>query len=119
MQRLTVVTPAGTPTKAMGAALRAAEVTARAIATARDLVNRPANLVYPETLADAARQLARENKLKIKVMDMAAAQKKGMVGLCGGGPGAAPRPGRIIILEYQGAGAGKKSTGPGGQGHYL
>ena len=107
VQRLTVVTPAGTPTKAMGAALRAAEVTARAIATARDLVNRPANLVYPETLADAARQLARENKLKIKVMDMAAVQKKGMGAFVGVAQGSA-RPGRIIILEYQGAGAGKK-----------
>jgi leucyl aminopeptidase len=107
LQHLTVLIPEGAPAKAMAESLQAAEVTARAIATARDLVNRPANLIYPETLAEAAGQLARENKLKIKVMDVAAAKKKGLGAFLGVAQGSA-HPGRVIILEYRGAGAGKK-----------
>jgi len=45
-----------------------------AVALARDAINEPPNVLYPETLAEIARDIARRNQLKIKVLD-----KKGIL----------------------------------------
>jgi len=102
LEALTMVRSDETHAKATQAALQAAEITAQSIKTVRDLVNRPANLLYPETLAEEAKKLAGEYGLKIKVLDMAAAGRKKMGAFLGVAQGSA-RPGRVIILEYRGA----------------
>lgn len=83
------------------AALKTAEVTAEAMALVRDMVNRPANFLYPEVMAGEARSLARLTGLKIKVLDMAVARRRGMGAFLGVARGSA-HPGRVIILEYKG-----------------
>ena len=85
------------------AAAAAAEATAASIFLARDLINRPANLLYPEILANEARSLAKKTGLKIKVMDLEAARRKGMGAFLGVAQGSA-RTGRVIIMQYNGAG---------------
>lgn len=53
--------------KGVEAALARARTLADAVAWARDLVNRPAEDLYPDTLADEARALAKRRGLRIKV----------------------------------------------------
>jgi leucyl aminopeptidase len=87
-------------------AVDAANVTARAVTMARDLINRPANLVYPEVLAETARTIAKERGLKATILGMEDAEKRKMGSFLGVAQGSR-RPGRIIVLEYQGGSKGK------------
>ncbi len=72
---------------------------ATAVCRARDWVNTPANVLYPETFADEARALAKGSKLKIEVLDEAALAKGGYGGLLGVGGGSV-RPPRLVKLAY-------------------
>ena len=76
-------------------------VVADAVAWARDLSNRPGNLLYPEVLAAEARKMAKSAGIKVQTITPAQAQKKGMGAFLGVGLGS-QRPGRIIIAAYQG-----------------
>ena len=87
--------------------LEMAVITAKAVFKARDLGNRPSNLLYPETLAEEALKIAEEAGLKARVLDMAEAGRLGMGAFLGVAKGSA-RPGRVIILEYQGAASSQK-----------
>ncbi|MBU2548114.1 MAG: aminopeptidase, partial [Proteobacteria bacterium] len=105
--RLTLVqAPGGRPGR-LRAALDGAEATAEALRLTRDLANRPANLLYPEAMAEEARRLAGRAGLKIKVLDMNAARRKGMGAFLAVAGGSA-RPGRIIVMEYRGAAPSEK-----------
>jgi leucyl aminopeptidase len=90
----------------VSAALRRSAKRGMAIACgtelARDLGNRPGNLLYPETLAEEARNMAASAGIKAKVITPAAAKKMGMGSFLSVGQGS-ERQGRMIILEYQGA----------------
>ena len=103
LRSLTLIRTETGKTARLRAALEAAGTAAEAIRTVRDLVNRPANLLYPESLAAEARKLAGRVGLKVKVLDMAAARRRGMGAFLGVAQGSL-RPGRIIIIEYMGAG---------------
>ncbi|MHC4573860.1 MAG: leucyl aminopeptidase [Planctomycetota bacterium] len=71
---------------------------------ARTLANRPANIVNPEALAAAARQLARgEKNLSCTVFDEKQLAAKGMGGVLAVGSGSQNRP-RFIVLKYAPAG---------------
>src|SRR5262245_43682838 len=63
-----------------------------AICTARDLVNEPANELYPEVLARAATSVCEANHLHITVLNKAAIAKKGMKLLYAVGQGSAREP---------------------------
>ncbi|MEO5367725.1 MAG: leucyl aminopeptidase [Magnetococcus sp. WYHC-3] len=72
---------------------------------ARDLGNRPGNLVNPEYLAQTARDLsATYADLKVTVLDEKALAKLGMNGILAVGQGSVHPP-RLITLEYRGGGA--------------
>lgn len=88
-------------------AVKPAEITAKAVQRARDLVNRPANAIYPESLAAEAEKLAAGSKIKVTVMTAEDAEKKGMGAFLGVAQGS-HRPGRIIIMEYNGGPAKEK-----------
>ena len=103
LQTLTLIPPDRKGRAGIEAAVAAADITAEVVATARDLVNRPGNIIYPETLAEEARGLAKKTGLKIRVLDEAAAEKKGMGSYLAVARGS-DHGGRIIILEYKGAG---------------
>lgn len=94
-------------------ALRAAAKRAATIAEcqmeARDLSNEPPNELYPDTLARAARRMAREVGLKCSVMNVAEMEKRGMGAILAVGQGS-QRPPRMIVLEH-GATAARKRRG--------
>lgn len=72
-------------------------------ALARDLGNLPPNDCYPEYLAERARELGRQyDKLSVKIITQAQAEKMGMGAFCAVAKGSA-REGRIIVMEYKGA----------------
>lgn len=74
---------------------------------ARDLVNEPPNVLFPEEFARRASQL-RKLGVKIEVLDVKAMQKLGMGALLGVGQGSA-RPSRTVIMRWDG---GKKGEAP-------
>ncbi len=77
-------------------------------ALARDLGNLPGNYCTPTTLADTAKSLAREYKLKVKVFDRAGIEELGMGSFLSVAQGTREEP-RFIVLEYKG---GKAKEAP-------
>ena len=79
-----------------------AQVNAEAVCFTRDLVNRPGNVVNPEVLAAAARQLAEQLPLEVEVLDEAQMAERKMGAILAVGQGSANPP-RMITLKYNGA----------------
>jgi leucyl aminopeptidase len=75
-----------------------------AIHTVRDLVSTPASDLYPETLAAAAEDLARELPVEVEVLDEHALADGGYGGILGVGAGSV-RPPRLVTLRYAPQGA--------------
>lgn len=75
---------------------------------ARDLENAPSNEIYPESLAEAAKQSGKEHGFKVIAFDKKEIEKLGMGGLLAVNQGSV-KPPRFIILEY--GEANKKSAG--------
>jgi len=89
---------------------RAAEhgtITGRAANIARDLQQRPGNLVTPTYLAERAQEIAARHGMKVTVLDRAQMQAEGMHALLAVAQGSQEEP-RFIALEYQGAGEGDR-----------
>jgi leucyl aminopeptidase len=76
------------------------EKIAEAIAFSRDLISEPANVIYPETLAAAARSLEKFG-VEVEILDEAQMKKLGMNALLGVGQGSV-RPPRLAILQWHG-----------------
>ncbi|MHC4699695.1 MAG: leucyl aminopeptidase, partial [Planctomycetota bacterium] len=67
---------------------------------ARTIANRPANVIYPATLAAEAKKLARgSSTLKCTVFDEKQLTEKGMGGILAVGSGSEHRP-KFIVLKY-------------------
>ncbi|HJX86348.1 MAG TPA: leucyl aminopeptidase, partial [Gemmatimonadales bacterium] len=66
---------------------------------ARDLVNTPANDLYPESFAALATAAGKEHGVKVQVLDEKALVKGGFGGLLGVGQGSAHGP-RLVRLGY-------------------
>jgi len=71
----------------------------------RDLVSEPANIVYPETLADACKSLEVLG-VKVDVLDEKQLKKLGMGALLGVAQGSA-RPARLVAMVWNGDAAAK------------
>ncbi|MGJ4889593.1 leucyl aminopeptidase [Bradyrhizobium sp. HKCCYLRH3099] len=74
---------------------------------ARDLVNEPPNVLYPEEFAKRAAAL-RKLGVTVEILDVPAMKKLGMGALLGVGQGSA-RPSRTVVMRYDG---GKKGEPP-------
>ena len=74
---------------------------------ARELVNEPPNVLYPEEFARRAGQLKKLG-VDVEVLDVKAMTKLGMGALLGVAQGSA-RPGRTVVMRWNG---GKKSEQP-------
>ena len=81
-----------------------ARITAEAVHRVRDLVNTPANDLYPENLAERAAELAAVAGVEVTVLDEAALEAGGFGGLLGVGRGSARGP-RMVRLDWNPAGA--------------
>ena len=74
---------------------------ADAVFFTRDLVSEPANVIYPETLAEQAETLS-ELGVAVEVFDETTMRKLGMNALLGVAQGSA-RPSRLVVMEWRGA----------------
>ena len=88
-------------------AFAARDAVADGVALARDLVNEPANVLYPEEFARRAAGLKKLG-IQVEVLDVAAMRKLGMNALLGVGQGSAHES-RLVILRWNG---GKKGSEP-------
>ncbi|MBI9078020.1 MAG: leucyl aminopeptidase [Desulfatibacillum sp.] len=68
----------------------------------RDLVNDNADAIFPERLADEARQICRQEGFTVTVLTEIMMEKKGLGLIHAVGRGA-DRPPRLIIMQYKGA----------------
>jgi leucyl aminopeptidase len=82
----------------------ATQIVAQAVVSVRELVNIPANLLYPESFAEQVRNLARGSKIVIDVLDESALSQGGYGGLMAVGGGSS-RPPRLVRLSYSPRGA--------------
>lgn len=94
--RITIVAPDARDSKR---AVETGAVVAAGVSEARDWVNQPPNVLYPESFAEEARALAREAKLEVEVLDEKALAKGAYGGLLAVGGGSA-RPPRLVRLSY-------------------
>jgi leucyl aminopeptidase len=77
------------------------KIISEAVALARDMVNEPANVITPTSLAEIARQQAQKYNLNIKVIDQEEMRELGMGGLLGVSQGS-QQPPKFIVLKYKG-----------------
>lgn len=73
------------------------------VCLARDLINEPGNVIYPEVLAECAGKIAEDTGLEIEILDEKMLQEKNMLSILAVGQGSVHKP-RIIVLKYNGAG---------------
>jgi leucyl aminopeptidase len=78
---------------------------AEAVAFARDLVSEPANVIYPETLAEQAAGLSSVG-LEIEVLDERRMRELGMNAILGVAQGSV-RPPRLVVMRWNGGVAGE------------
>jgi leucyl aminopeptidase len=81
-----------------------AEAVVRAVLTAREWVNMPANVLYPASFADDVRQLVAGSRVSVEVLDEQALARDGYGGLLAVGGGSS-RPPRLVRLSYRPRGA--------------
>ncbi len=72
---------------------------------ARDLVNEPANVLYPEEFARRANAL-KKLRVAVEVLDIKAMKKLGMNALLGVGQGSV-RESRVVVMRWNGGKAGE------------
>ena len=72
---------------------------------ARDLVNEPANVLYPEEFARRASAL-KKLRVAVEILDVKAMKKLGMNALLGVGQGSA-RESRVVVMRWNGGRAGE------------
>ena len=73
------------------------------VSFARDLVNEPANVIYPESfIARAKEKLSGVSNVSIEVLDQADMRRLGMGAIAGVGQGS-PRGARLMLITYRGA----------------
>jgi leucyl aminopeptidase len=99
LESLSIVTEARTKLNEGKAAVEKARVISEATSLARDLGNAPGNEIYPQTLAESARQSAERSGYRATILDEQEIDELGMGGVIGVSRGSAHPP-RFIILEY-------------------
>ncbi|WP_448192832.1 leucyl aminopeptidase [Azospirillum sp. sgz301742] len=73
---------------------------ADAVLFARDLVSEPANIIYPETLAEQCKELAALG-VEVEVLDLKKLRKLGMNALLGVAQGSVREP-RVVVMRWNG-----------------
>ena len=100
LAKLTVITSA----KPSSASLAEIDVLSSAVHRTRDMVNAPANDLYPQVMVQAAKKLAKSLPVKIKVWEEKDLIAAGLGGIHAVGKGSI-RPPRLVKLEYKPTGA--------------
>jgi leucyl aminopeptidase len=95
-------------------AWQAKQAVAEGVAIARDLVNEPANVLYPEEFARRTGALKKVG-VAVEVLDVKAMRKLGMNALLGVGQGST-RESRLVVMRWNGGGRGKEPLAVIGKG---
>lgn len=82
---------------------------------ARDLINEPANVITPVSLAERAVAVAQESGLQCEVLDEGALKARGYAGLLHVGAGSATPP-RMVVMRYVPRSAGPETIALVGKG---
>ncbi len=80
------------------------EVLTSAVHRTRDMVNAPANDLYPQVMVDTAKKIAKGKSVKVKVWEEKDLVAAGLGGIHAVGRGSS-RPPRLVRLDYRPAGA--------------
>ena len=110
---LSSLTVAGPPAAAKRA-YKSLAAAAESVAFTRDLVSEPANVIYPETLAEQAAGLAALG-LEIEILDETRMAALGMNAILGVAQGSV-RPPRMVVMQWHGGKAGDPPLGFIGKG---
>ncbi|NJC88563.1 MAG: leucyl aminopeptidase [Desulfuromonas sp.] len=102
---VTLLCARGTDRPELENALATAQVLARAVTLARDLVNEPGNVKSPTYLAEQAAAAAAAGGFRCTVLGRDELEREGCGALLGVAQGSVREP-RLIVLEYQGGEAG-------------
>jgi leucyl aminopeptidase len=95
-----IVDPEPARIQSLAPGVSAGIVVGQAQSYARTIVNRPANVINPSTLAQAAQDLARQLKtVRCTIFDEKKLQARGMGGILAVGSGSQSKP-RLIVLRY-------------------
>lgn len=85
------------------------------IIVARDLVNEPANILYPETLAERAVSIGSESGFEVEVFDEKQIEDLGMKAFLEVAKGSVHKP-RLIVMRYNGDADNNEKVGLVGKG---
>ncbi|WP_297712338.1 leucyl aminopeptidase [Clostridium sp.] len=85
------------------------------IILARDLVNEPANILYPETLAQHAVEAGKESGFEVEVFDEKQIEELGMKAFLEVAKGSVHKP-RLIVMRYMGNANSDERVGLVGKG---
>jgi leucyl aminopeptidase len=96
-------------------ALQTAQQVCAGVILARELVNAPANVITPVTLAEAAVKIAQEQGLSAEILEQADCERLGMGAYLGVGQ-ASDIPPKFIHLTYKPSGTPRRKLGIIGKG---
>lgn len=99
IEAITLVVERATDVSAAKQGVRKAQAITEAVSLARDLINGPSNVVTPTVLANEARKIARQFRLKCTVIPFQKLKQLGFGGIVGVAQGAT-HPAQFIVLEY-------------------
>lgn len=100
IRAITLLTGTKASVKAMQQGARTGEVIAKAAGMARDMVSHPGADMTPAVVAAKAKELAREFKLHVRILERKQMKRLGMGALLGVASGSAQPP-KFIIVEYR------------------
>lgn len=108
-------TPEHGPQEKMQAGFNRLQDMMEGVFLARDLVNQTSNYIYPETLAQSAKEKLEPLGVKVDIYDLEQIREIGMKAFLEVAKGSAKEP-RLIVMEYQGDPDSKDYTGLVGKG---
>ncbi|HJZ11537.1 MAG TPA: M17 family peptidase N-terminal domain-containing protein, partial [Acidobacteriota bacterium] len=106
-KKVETITVLSDPNSLSRNAIKRAQIMSEATCFARDLVNEPGNNLNPATLAQIAKEVAREKGLAIRVLEAPELERLGAGAILGVGSGSSVPP-RLIQLTYR---SGQKKKG--------
>jgi leucyl aminopeptidase len=101
LQSCTLLAPTSETQSTINVGAKRGQILGEATSFVRDMSNHPANIMKPSRVVGEAKTIAKESKIRLKVLDRQHMKKLGMGGLLGVAQGSIEPP-HFIILEYSG-----------------
>ena len=115
LARLTIAAEPGSDATPLEDAVERGRILGEAVNLTRELVNRPADDIFPESFARRAADVAQSLGLACRVLDQAQLEAENMGSLLAVARGS-DRPPRVVVIEYRGAGSDAPILGLCGKG---